>query len=68
MTALGLPPSSRAQLADRLLASLDDLARREIEGLWAEEAEDRISAYERGEMKAIPGEEVTRELRSRTKG
>jgi hypothetical protein len=30
----------------------------EIDALWAREAEDRIAAFERGEVVAIPGEEV----------
>jgi len=58
--ALSLPPRSRAKLAERLLESLDDSTQKEIDHLWADEVEDRIDAYERGELKAIPGEEVFR--------
>jgi putative addiction module component (TIGR02574 family) len=55
--ALLLSPKDRATLVEKLLASLDqpDLA---VDALWAKEAEDRISAYEAGELKAIPAEEV----------
>lgn len=63
--ALSLSPRARAKLADKLLESLDDLRQREIDRLWAEEAEDRLDAYEKGELKAIPGEEVFRRLRPR---
>ena len=48
--ALALPTKERVALVEKLLASLDqpDPA---IDKLWAEEAEDRIKAYEAGEMK-----------------
>lgn len=65
--ALSLPPESRAKLAEQLLESLDDPKQREIDRLWADEAEDRIDAYERGELKAIPGQEVFRRLKPRKK-
>ena len=63
--ALSLPPKSRARLAEKLLESLDDPKQKEIDRLWAEEAEDRIDAYERGDLKAIPGKEVFRRLKPR---
>ena len=65
--ALSLPPRSRAKLAEQLLASLDDPKQKEIDRLWADEVEDRIDAYERGELKAIPGHEVFRRLKPRKK-
>jgi len=65
--ALSLPPRSRAKLAEQLLASLDDPKQREIDRLWADEVEDRIDAYERGELKAILGKEVFRRLNPRKK-
>lgn len=47
--ALGLPANERAKFAERLLSSLDpELS--EIDQLWAKEAEDRLDAYERGEI------------------
>jgi putative addiction module component (TIGR02574 family) len=61
--ALSLPAKSKARLAERLLESLDDPKQKEIDRLWAEEVEDRIDAYERGELKAIPGREVFRRLK-----
>jgi putative addiction module component (TIGR02574 family) len=55
--ALELPASERAIIADQLLLSLDqpDL---KMDELWAKEAEARIDAYERGEIKAISIHEV----------
>jgi putative addiction module component (TIGR02574 family) len=63
--ALALPPSSRAQLAERLLASLDAPLQPGIDELWAQEAEDRIEAYEAGKLRGIPGEKVFRALKAR---
>ena len=65
--ALSLPPKSRAKLAEKLLESLDDPRRQEIDRLWAEEVEDRIDAYEMGSLKAVPGKEVFRRLKPRKK-
>ena len=50
--ALSLRPSEKAELIDKLLSSLD-LADKEIDALWAKEAEDRIDAYEQGQIKAV---------------
>ncbi|MFP4387488.1 MAG: addiction module protein [Desulfococcaceae bacterium] len=54
--ALDLPLESRAQLVDRLMASLVDPEREEIDKLWAKEAEDRIQAYKKGEIDSVPGD------------
>ncbi|HEY0555742.1 MAG TPA: addiction module protein [Thermoanaerobaculia bacterium] len=65
--ALSLSEDARAELAGQLLESLDesDEDEEEIERLWALEAEDRIAAYERGEIEAIPVEEFLASLKSR---
>ena len=65
--ALSLPPRSRAKLAEKLLESLDNPRQQEIDRLWAEEVEDRIDAYEKGYLKAVPGKEVFRRLKPRKK-
>lgn len=54
---LALSPTNKVELVDRLLASLD-APDKEIDRLWKEEAESRIDAYERGEIKALKIEEV----------
>ncbi|MCD6224059.1 MAG: addiction module protein [Deltaproteobacteria bacterium] len=55
--ALTLEPLQKAELIDRLLSALDK-PDREIDELWAKEAEDRIDAYDQGKIKAIPLEKV----------
>ena len=50
--ALSLKPAEKVELIDKLLSSLDK-PDAEIDALWAEEAENRIAAYERGETRAI---------------
>ena len=65
--ALDLPVTSRAELAKQLLESLDNLSETEIEKLWAEEAERRYKAYETGEIKAVPADEVFARIRARKK-
>jgi len=56
--ALSLPPLERAELADRLLTSLDSSPDHKLDALWAEEAEDRLDAFERGEIKAVSAKEA----------
>ena len=55
--ALILKPSQKAELIDKLLSAFDK-PDREIDELWAKEAEDRIDAYDREKIKAVPLEKV----------
>ncbi len=55
---LDLPPIERAELVEQILASFDFPSREQTDTLWAQEAEDRIDAYDRGEIKAAPASEV----------
>lgn len=48
---LDLPPEERAHVAERLLSSLEPNLS-SVEQLWAQEAEDRLDAFERGEINA----------------
>jgi putative addiction module component (TIGR02574 family) len=57
----------RAELADRVLDSLDTEARRAVDEAWAAEAEDRIDAYERGEIASTSASDVFARLRNRTR-
>ena len=59
-----LNPKERAMLIDLLWESLDDARISEIERKWAEESEDRIDAYERGELPAVDGPAALQDLRS----
>jgi putative addiction module component (TIGR02574 family) len=64
LEARKLTPAERAELIDELLASLDQ-PDPTIDVLWAKEAEDRLAAYDRGEMAAHDITEVVSKLRAR---
>ena len=62
-SALALPQELRATLVEQLLASLESMEdQAEIDAAWMTEVEARIDAYDRGELKTIPAEQVFREL------
>ncbi len=56
--ALSLPPDERAEIAERLLSSLDPPSREEIDALWGIEAEERLDAFDGGHIKAVPAKQV----------
>jgi len=63
--ALALSAAERAELTEQLLASFEASDRARIGALWAE---DRIDAYDRGELRARPASEVFRRIeRSRAR-
>ena len=66
--ALSLPPTERVALVEHLLASLDSPVREHIDGLWGQEAEDRVEAFERGEIPTIAAKDVFDEIAKRHKG
>jgi putative addiction module component (TIGR02574 family) len=59
-----LNSKERAMLIDLLWESLDEERVQEIEAKWAAESEDRIDAYERGELAGVDGPNALRDLRS----
>jgi len=59
-----LEPAERASLIDLLWDSLDEERVKEVEAKWAAESEDRIDAFERGELPAVDGPTALKELRS----
>ena len=63
--ALSLPADARLDLVDKLLASLNLPVDEEIDRLWAEEAERRVSQIEAGEARLVPGEEVFEKIRAK---
>jgi len=63
--ALSLPADARVSLVERLLDSLNLPTQREIDRLWAEEAEKRISQIDKGEMKLVPGKKVFSNIRKK---
>jgi putative addiction module component (TIGR02574 family) len=61
--ALSLPSDERASLIEKLISSLNLPVQEEIDQLWADEAERRISQIEKGEITLIPGNEVFAKIR-----
>ncbi|NGZ96974.1 MAG: addiction module antitoxin RelB [Nitrospira sp. WS110] len=61
--ALKLSPNERAEVAEQLIASLDEALDTGVEQAWQEEVQRRLGQIERGEVKMIPWEEVQRRLR-----
>ena len=65
--ALLLPVGDRAELVEHLLQSLNTPTQKEIDDLWASEAERRIVEYDRGMIESFDGELVIKEIRERFK-
>ena len=63
--ALSLPADLRLALIEQLLISLNLPVDDEIERLWAEEAERRVSQIEKGEARLVPAEEVFERIRAK---
>jgi putative addiction module component (TIGR02574 family) len=63
--AMKLSPEEKARLAEELLASLDAPDQAEIDGACGEEAERRIDSLDAGKTKAIPADDVFRDLEAR---
>jgi putative addiction module component (TIGR02574 family) len=55
--AVQLPPEERMALVERILDSLDE-PDASLDALWAKEADDRLAAYRRGEIRAVTLSEV----------
>jgi putative addiction module component (TIGR02574 family) len=64
--ATQLPPEVRVEVVERILDSLDqpDAA---LDALWAQEADDRLAAYRRGEIKAVALSDVIAKYQVNTK-
>ncbi|OGL41149.1 MAG: hypothetical protein A2042_09250 [Candidatus Schekmanbacteria bacterium GWA2_38_11] len=63
--ALSLPAETRVSLVEKLLASLNLPTQPEIDQLWAEEAERRISQIDKGKVKLVAGEKVLSNIRKK---
>lgn len=61
--ALKLTVNERAEVAEQLIASLDEVPDTDVELAWQEEIQRRLQQIDRGEVKTIPWEEVQRRLR-----
>jgi len=62
--ALKMAPSERAKIIDHLIKSLDK-PDPEIDKLWKKEAESRIEAFEKGQIEAVPLQDVIRKYKKR---
>ena len=62
--ALHLPKVERAELAQKLLLSLDALSEDEIADDWLTEAYRRARELDDGTVQAIPAEEVRRKAQA----
>ncbi len=60
--AISLPVDIRALIVNKLLESLNP-TKKEIDELWAVEAEKRVEDIRTGKVKTVPGEEVFKEIR-----
>lgn len=56
--ALSLPVQDRAELAEQLLSSLDELSEAEIAQLWMLEAARRAEEIDQGSAKRVSVDEV----------
>jgi len=59
-TVLTLDVHDRAALAERLLASLEELNEEEADRLWAEEAQRRLEEYRAGRATVVSASEVAK--------
>ena len=64
--AQALPPVERAELIESLIESMQH-SDKEIEALWAAEAEDRIDALVRGEIETENEPDILAGFRARTR-
>lgn len=59
-----LAPDERVELAEMLLASVQEPAVAAIEQAWAREIADRVAAWKRGETETYDAEDVLAEVRA----
>ena len=58
LEALSLSPQDRAEVLQRLLEIFQQPPNAELDELWAKEAEDRLDAFDRGELGSVSAEDV----------
>lgn len=59
-----LDSQERAKLIDLLWESLDEVRIKDIEAKWASESEERIDAFDRGDLSGVDGPDALQDLRS----
>jgi len=65
--ARGLTPQEKASLARILIEELDPIIDAGVEQVWIDEAQRRYNAFLKGELEALPGDDVMARARSRLK-
>lgn len=60
--AMSLDVRDRAALAEKLLASLEELSEEAAKRLWAEETQRRLEEYRAGRAKAVEADVVHRRV------
>jgi hypothetical protein len=65
--ARSLPLKEKAALARVLIAALDTTVDADADQFWIVEAQRRYDAYLKGELEALPGDEVMARARDRIK-
>ena len=63
--ALTLPVDARVRLVEKLLGSLNVPTQKDVDELWAREAERRVLQIENKEVDLVSGEEVFAEIRKK---
>lgn len=59
-----LPVDIKTILVEKILSSLHP-SQKEIDALWAKEAEKRVNGIKTGKVKTIPGDEVFKEIQKK---
>ena len=59
-----LPVDIKTTLVEKILNSLHP-SQKEIDALWAKEAEKRVKDIKTGKVKTIPGDKVFKEIRQK---
>ena len=59
---LTMKPAEKFQIIDQLLSSLDQ-SDAKLDKLWAQEAEDRMRAFDQGRLKAVSLEKVLKKYK-----
>ena len=62
-SVMHLPSNEKVALIDLLWDSLDAEVLAQIQQRWVNESEDRIDAFERGELPAVDGPSALRNIR-----
>ena len=60
--ALSLPPIERAEFVEKVFDSFNSSQNNNIDLLWAQEAESRIDAFEKGKLKAVSAKNVFQKI------